>query len=561
MDRIESLSQTLSQITMYDIKSMYNQAKNVVFNVSEMEGKVRDATNDEPWGASSTLMQEIAQGTYNFQNFNEIMPAIYARFMEKEARQWRQIYKANVQALQLLEYLVKNGSERVVDDARSHIATIKMLRNFYYVDDKGKDQGLNVRNRSKELVELLSDVDKIRTERRKAKTNKSKYTGIGNDPMSFTSGSTRYGGFGSDSLGYNGGSYSGSGSYSGGGSYSDYGYGGSSSGGFRDDAGRRGFQEYDAGDDEELPRRSNSISSRPSAQRRGSAAHSSAASTPVTAKAPEPAPASVVDLLGMDDDFASLSPATGADKALPAVGHQATTLTDALDDDFDDFQTAPTPAAPAVAPAPTIPVASMFAQPQQSQQMGAAPLFAQHASLQSMVPPVQTTMSPPVPTMSPAQSARSGMSPMSSVPQMNMNRMSMGSSGFAGTPTYMSPTGAPMQPSIFPSQPARANATSPITTSGTPKPGASANFEDLWSMSLGGSASASKPGTPAVGAKSIKDLEREKAQAGIWGAASARPASGAGAGAFGAFGGAALAQPSAPVSNTQADNGLDDLLF
>ncbi len=27
------------------------------------------------------------------QNFNEIMPAIYARFMEKEARQWRQIYK------------------------------------------------------------------------------------------------------------------------------------------------------------------------------------------------------------------------------------------------------------------------------------------------------------------------------------------------------------------------------------------------------------------------------------------------------------------------------------
>lgn len=91
------------------------------------------------------------------QNFNEIMPAIYSRFMEKEARQWRQIYKVSIthidlpftrthcssQALQLLEYLIKNGSERVVDDARSHIATIKMLRNFYYVDEKGKDQGIN----------------------------------------------------------------------------------------------------------------------------------------------------------------------------------------------------------------------------------------------------------------------------------------------------------------------------------------------------------------------------------------------------------------------------------
>ena len=76
---------------------------------------------------------------YNSQNFNEIMPSIYARFMEQEAKQWRQIYKA----LQLLEYLVKNGSERVVDDARSHIATIKMLGNFYYIDEKGKYQGIN----------------------------------------------------------------------------------------------------------------------------------------------------------------------------------------------------------------------------------------------------------------------------------------------------------------------------------------------------------------------------------------------------------------------------------
>lgn len=47
------------------------------------------------------------------------------------------------QALQLLEYLVKHGSERVVDDARSHISTIKMLRSFHYIDDKGKDQGIN----------------------------------------------------------------------------------------------------------------------------------------------------------------------------------------------------------------------------------------------------------------------------------------------------------------------------------------------------------------------------------------------------------------------------------
>ena len=72
-----------------------------------------------------------------------------------------------------------------------------------------------MRNRARELVELLSDVEKIRAERRKAKANRHKYTGTGNDAMSFSSGGSRYGGFGRETLGGDGGG--GSGSYSGGG--------------------------------------------------------------------------------------------------------------------------------------------------------------------------------------------------------------------------------------------------------------------------------------------------------------------------------------------------------
>ena len=153
----DDIGSKLANLTMYDVKSLYRQAKNYALNVSDIEAKVDEATNDDPWGASSTLMQEIAQSTNNFQDFNEIMPTIYRRFMEKEAREWRQIYKA----LQLLEYLVKHGSERVVDDARSHLATIKILRNFHYIDEKGKDQGINVPNCAKELADLLSNVDHI----------------------------------------------------------------------------------------------------------------------------------------------------------------------------------------------------------------------------------------------------------------------------------------------------------------------------------------------------------------------------------------------------------------
>lgn len=85
----------IANLTFYDIKSAWTQAKNYALNVSEIEAKVNEATSDDPWGASSTLMQEIAAATNNFADFNEIMPAIFRNFMEREAREWRQIYKVS----------------------------------------------------------------------------------------------------------------------------------------------------------------------------------------------------------------------------------------------------------------------------------------------------------------------------------------------------------------------------------------------------------------------------------------------------------------------------------
>ncbi|KAG4305265.1 hypothetical protein PORY_001435 [Pneumocystis oryctolagi] len=118
----------------------------------------------------------------------EYRPIIYRRFTEKTAEEWRQIYKA----LQLLDFLVKHGSERVIDDVRSHISIIKILRNFHYIDVKGRDHGINVSNRAKELVQLLSDNELLKQERKKAKMNKEKYTGVGSDDIKYNSNDRKY---------------------------------------------------------------------------------------------------------------------------------------------------------------------------------------------------------------------------------------------------------------------------------------------------------------------------------------------------------------------------------
>ncbi|KAH8925572.1 ENTH-domain-containing protein [Atractiella rhizophila] len=138
MDLISSAASGVANISLGVAGGVASVAG--VFKFSEYAAKVKEATNDQAWGAPSQLMLEIAEGTHDTKSFDQIMPIIWGKLADKNQKHWRQIYKA----LQLLEYLVKNGSERCVDDARMHMVSISALRNFYYVEDKtGKDQGLN----------------------------------------------------------------------------------------------------------------------------------------------------------------------------------------------------------------------------------------------------------------------------------------------------------------------------------------------------------------------------------------------------------------------------------
>ncbi|XP_078063840.1 epsin-1, partial [Mustelus asterias] len=149
--------------------SLRRQVKNIVHNYSEAEIKVREATSNDPWGPSSSLMCEIADLTYNVVAFSEIMGMLWRR-LNDHGKNWRHVYKA----LTLAEYLVKTGSERVAQQCRENIYAVQTLRDFQYVDRDGKDQGLNVREKAKQLVALLKDNEKLQEERANALKTKQK---------------------------------------------------------------------------------------------------------------------------------------------------------------------------------------------------------------------------------------------------------------------------------------------------------------------------------------------------------------------------------------------------
>lgn len=407
-----------------------------------------------------------------------------------------------------------------------------MLRQFHYIDPNGKDQGINVRNRSKELSDLLSDVERIRTERKKARANKKKYggveggAGLGGGMSSSSSG--RYGGFGSESGGF------------GGATRTVYGDGGGF-GGEEDDhnqssrtsstsRGRERFDEYDEYDEGAVA----------APGRRKADVGRSTASRPASKKTPEPPKPKEpeIDLFDFGDD----EPATTTVPPLASNGKApATSANDGFgllqsggadDDDFDDFQSAAPATAPVTQAAPkpnysSLPppisttVQTQYAQPQPQQ-----PNRDAFSNLFSTSSPITSASSTPAPGM---------QSMVSPTVQSHQPRPS----GYQGVqPNYFTSVAA--QPVT--SQPASAAVTpgvkSPIGAS-SPKPAAGG---DAFASLLGGLNKRSS--TPATGAKGLTmaDMAKQKASAGIWGNA------GTSAGA------------AAPQARSKTGGAMDDLL-
>lgn len=165
---------------MWKVREIADKVTNMVMNYTEVESKVREATNDEAWGPTGPQMQEVAQFTFTYEQFPEAMGMLWKRMLQDNRANWRRTYKS----LLLLHYLIRNGSERVVTSAREHIYDLRSLENYTFVDEFGKDQGINIRHKTRDLIDFVQDDDRLREERKKSKKNKDKYIGLSSESTS-----------------------------------------------------------------------------------------------------------------------------------------------------------------------------------------------------------------------------------------------------------------------------------------------------------------------------------------------------------------------------------------
>eukprot|EP01039_Chlorochromonas_danica_P003926 gene3923-4290_t len=230
------------------IKNSLDEVRAQYYPKNETEKKVYEALSSKNWGASSTLLNEIAQESHDYEKFN-IITAIIWQNLESEGKTWKQIFKT----LTLIDFLIKNGAERFIEHSRDRLFKLRALQDFNFYEGT-VDKGSGIREKAKQLVELLNSNDLIRQEREKARTLRNKFSGFdsrgsgggygGGDSYS-SGGNGGFGGRGGSSYGGSGGSsYGGSGgnSYGGsGGGYNDsYSSGGVGGGG----SGRYGGESY-----------------------------------------------------------------------------------------------------------------------------------------------------------------------------------------------------------------------------------------------------------------------------------------------------------------------------
>lgn len=111
--------------------------------------------------ASVTTMVRVSNATYDVVTSPMVMAMLWKR-LNDIGKNWRHVYKG----LLLLDYLLKTGAEHVVIEVRENKFALQSLLDFRYVDSRGVDKGINVREQAKNTLALIDDEAALAKERK-----------------------------------------------------------------------------------------------------------------------------------------------------------------------------------------------------------------------------------------------------------------------------------------------------------------------------------------------------------------------------------------------------------
>ena len=96
--------------------------KNKVQDQAGYRQILTESTSNEPWHISNTKMQVLADHTHNWDDYQVIMKHLW-KMLQCKPKEWRRVSKC----LGVMDYLVKNGAPRVIQDMKDDLYKIRQL--------------------------------------------------------------------------------------------------------------------------------------------------------------------------------------------------------------------------------------------------------------------------------------------------------------------------------------------------------------------------------------------------------------------------------------------------
>ena len=161
------------------VKHAAKKKVNAWRGISEDEALVREATSSAKWGPHGEELRAMARLTLDGPSGawrETVWRVLEERMRACDGERWRQCYKA----LTCCEFLVAQGHERCANDIKQS-GHLERLMRFEHKDERGRDEGINVREKAKKLLALVSDPEAVREARDKAERNRGKYSGMSSE--------------------------------------------------------------------------------------------------------------------------------------------------------------------------------------------------------------------------------------------------------------------------------------------------------------------------------------------------------------------------------------------
>ncbi|XP_075485426.1 ENTH domain-containing protein C794.11c-like [Primulina tabacum] len=165
------------------LKDKMKRARLVLMDATPAQLLTEEITNGDSCAQDASAMRMIARAAFEVDDYERIVHILHHRLSKFDAWNWRGSYNALV----VLEYLLTHGPLRVAEEFQSDQQTIThMAATFHYVDHKGFDWGLSVKDKSERITSLLQDKSYLTEERAKARKLSVGIKGFGSFNISST---------------------------------------------------------------------------------------------------------------------------------------------------------------------------------------------------------------------------------------------------------------------------------------------------------------------------------------------------------------------------------------